>query len=306
VDRSNKPDVIRYPRDRALHAESEQKGIPEVVLVRDVVRIVEVLNLREQSFFGPKSVLAGSMALRCFGSPRFTVYDADFSTTSETVYPETAMQKLLDYSDRFLEITAAPLVPSAEDGTVWKSAPISYRPVFTALVPDPADRTFKADVSFRGLVEPGQERQLILPYELDIWEGDTPVVFVMDPHEIMAEKILGWCVDRHVKHYADLAYIAVVSNPEASTRTIEIDYPRARSVLDAKLTIMTRVHPAKYARFPSIDALVGDLMRAPEFDAQDWRKIMYVRNHRDRFTQAFIQRAVQKIMVPRLRSAGRR
>jgi hypothetical protein len=147
VDRGHERHVIRYPRDRALHAEALEKDIPDPVLVRDIVRVVEVLNLLDKKFFGLRSVLAGSMALRCFGSPRFTVYDADFSTTSETVHPETAMQKLLQYRDRYLEITAAPPVPSAEEGTVWKSAPITYEPAFTALVPDQDDRTFKADVS---------------------------------------------------------------------------------------------------------------------------------------------------------------
>jgi len=297
--------MIRYPGDRDIYRQAGEKAIPAPVLIRDVVRVVEVLNLKAKQFFGTKSVLAGSMALRCFGSPRFTVYDADFSTTSATVHPETRMQKLLDYSDRSLTIEAAPLVPSAEEGSIWKCAPVRYTPAFTALAPDAADRTFKADVSFRGLVEDGQERQLLLPYDLDIWlDDDAPTVFVMNPHEIMAEKILGWCSDRQVKHYADLAFIAVVSNPEARTRVIDIDYSHARNVLDAKLQIMSGVHPAKYARFPTIDSLIADLGQPPVFDAADWRKIMYIRDHRDRFTQSFIQRAVQGIIVPRLRAAG--
>ncbi len=297
--------MIRYPVDLDIHRQAREKAIPAPVLIRDLVRVVEVLNLKTKQFFGTKSVLAGSMALRCFGSPRFTVYDADFSTTSATVHPETRMQKLLEYSDRSLTIEAAPLVPSAEEGSIWKSAPVRYTPAFTALAPDAGDRTFKADVSFRGLVEDGQERQLLLPYDLDIWlENDAPTVFVMNPHEIMAEKILGWCADRQVKHYADLAFIAIVSNPQARTRAVDIDYQHARNVLDAKLKIMAAVHPAKYARFPTIGSLIDDLTQPPVFDAADWRKIMYIRDHRDRFTRSFIQRAVQGIMVPRLRSSN--
>jgi len=75
--------VIRYPDDQATEAEADRHGIPNFVLVRDLVRIVEVLNLARQDFFGTQSVLAGSMALRCFNTPRFTVYDADFATTVE-------------------------------------------------------------------------------------------------------------------------------------------------------------------------------------------------------------------------------
>lgn len=299
--------MIEYPADTDIDHRARENAIPAPVLIRDVVRVVEVLNLKANQFFGPKSVLAGSMALRCFGSPRFTVYDADFSTTSATVHPETRMQRLLDYSDRWLTIEAAPLVPSDEKGSIWKSSPVRYTPAFTALAPDPSDRTFKADVSFRGLVEDGQEQQLLLPYGLDLWpKVDTPTVFVMNPHEIMAEKILGWCAGRHVKHYADLAFIAVVSNPQARTRTISINYQHARDVLDTKLQIMSELHPARYARFPTIDALIDDLGEDPASGPADWQKIMYVRNHRDRFTPSFIQRAVQDIMVPLLRSQSRR
>jgi hypothetical protein len=54
----------------------------------------EVKNLADRDFFNRKSVLAGSMALRCFGSPRFTVYDADLSTSSDTVDPPEAIERI--------------------------------------------------------------------------------------------------------------------------------------------------------------------------------------------------------------------
>ncbi len=63
--------MIEYPEDGATEKEAEKNGIPDFVLIRDLVRIVEVLNLDAQDFFSSKSVLSGSMALRCFGSPRF-------------------------------------------------------------------------------------------------------------------------------------------------------------------------------------------------------------------------------------------
>ena len=211
------PTVIEYPDDRPIAEQASAHALPEPVLVRDLVRVVEVLNLKNQGFFSKDSVLAGSMALRCFGSPRFTVYDADFSTSSQTVDPPTAMKKMLNYRDDELEITAADLVPHDQGGTAWKSAPITFEPVFTSLVPNAEERTFKADVSFRGLLLPGWEVPLLVPYDLDIWQ-EEPLVFVMDPHETVAEKILGWCVHRNVKHYADLAYIALVSQAEPPAR----------------------------------------------------------------------------------------
>ncbi len=95
--------MIDYPNDRNIAAAASRHGIPEPVLVRDLVRVVEVLNLKSQDFFSKRSVLAGSMALRCFDSPRFTVYDADFSTSSDTVNPATAMKAKLAYADDELE-----------------------------------------------------------------------------------------------------------------------------------------------------------------------------------------------------------
>jgi hypothetical protein len=297
--------MINYPVDRAISEQTQIHGLSEPVVVRDLVRVVEVLNLKQQGFFNKDSVLAGSMALRCFGSPRFTVYDADFSTSSETVDPRTEIEEMLRYRDDELEIVPAALVPHDERGTAWKSAPIAYVPVFTGLVPNDGDRNFKADISFRGLVLEGVEVPLTVPYDLDIWK-DEPIVFVMDPHEILAEKVLGWCVHRQVKHYADLGFIALVSQPKAAHRLIELDYATARETLAAKLEAMRTIQPEIYASFQSVDGLIGDLAKPPRFDAKEWVKLMYLRAHRDRFKQDLVARAVREILVPGLRRAAPR
>jgi hypothetical protein len=160
--------MIRYPPDRELLDRAQKLDIPALVLVRDLVRVVEILSLRERGFFSKKSVLAGSMALRCIESPRFTVYDADFSTNSDQVAPPTRMRELLSYEDRELEILPAKLLPHDEEGTAWKSEPIEFRPHFTRIQIPEADRSFKADVSFRGLVRDGVELPLRTPYELNL------------------------------------------------------------------------------------------------------------------------------------------
>lgn len=295
--------MIDYPTDRPIVEQAEKLALDETVLVRDLVRVVEVLNLKQEGFFNKESVLAGSMALRCFESPRFTVYDADFSTSSDTVRPETKMRDLLSYMDDELEIVPAALVPHDDRGTAWESAPIEYRPTFTALVPGANDRTFKADVSFRGLVLPGIETPLLVPYDLGIWP-DPPTVFVMDPHEIVAEKILGWCVNRGVKHYADLAYIALISRPEADPQLIELDYGKARDVTAEKLDRMSGIQPNKYASFTSVDGLIGDLAKPAQFDSKQWIRLMYLRAQRDRFKPAYIEAAVRGILAEGLRRAG--
>jgi hypothetical protein len=106
------------------------------------------------------------------------------------------MKRLLAYEDELSSITPSDLVPYDGAGTNWKSAPITFDPAFTALVPGDNDRSFKADVSFRGLVLHGRELPLRVPYDgLKLWKKPTSV-YVMDLHETVAEKVLGWCAHR--------------------------------------------------------------------------------------------------------------
>ncbi len=291
--------MINYPNDRDLVEQASACGIPEPVLVRDIVRLVEVLNLKRKDFFTKRSVLAGSMALRCFDSPRFTVYDADFSTSADAVHPPTSLKGLLAYQDDALEITPASLVPHDDAGTAWKSAPIAYNPVFTSLVPNPADREFKADVSFRGVMLDGFERELVVPYELELWD-EPPVVFIMDPHETVAEKTLGWCAHQQLKHYADLAYIALVSR-DGEGQLIKLNNAKLRTTLADKLEAMRKLQSNIYEPFPHVDALIDKLEEIPIFPVLQWQRIMYVRQARDRFTQEFLVRAVRELLVPRFR-----
>jgi hypothetical protein len=290
--------VIDYPDDDAIEKEAERHGIPDPVLIRDLVRIVEVINLAAQSFFGAKSVLSGSMALRCFNSPRFTVYDADFATAVEAQPGREQMRDLLRYADDDLEIVPAELTPHDARGTGWKSEPIDYVPAFTSLAPE-GTRQFKAGISSRGLVLPGLEQSVLVPYELGIWD-EAPIVWIMDPHEIAAEKILGWVIHREAKHYADLAFIVLAAQPQAGP-LLELDRSKLRDTLDAKLAIMRALQPDNYAAWASVDDVVRSLAEDPVFSAQEWEKIVYLKSRRDRFNQATLKGAVQTLLVPMLR-----
>jgi hypothetical protein len=289
--------VIGYPDDQVTEAEAIRHGIPDFVLIRDLVRIVEVLNLAKQDFFGTQSVLAGSMALRCFNTPRFTVYDADFATTVAAKRSRQEMRDMLRYADDDLEIAPAELTPHDAGGTAWKAEPITYLPAFTDLAPEDT-RAFKADISNRGLVLPGQEQQLRLPYDLGIWD-EPPVVWIMDPHEIVAEKVLGWVVNRAAKHYADLAFLALAAQPEAGP-LLHLDGTTLRETLAAKLETMRKIQPDRYATLGSIEDVARALQMDPNFSADEWEKLVYLRARRDRFSQATLQRAVQTLLVPML------
>jgi Nucleotidyl transferase AbiEii toxin, Type IV TA system len=292
--------LIDYPDDRETQAQAREHGIPGPVLVRDLVRLVEVLNLKQQDFFSEKSVLSGSMALRCFNSPRFTVYDADFSTTEDAKRDRTEMRNMLRYADDDLEIAPEELVPHDLAGTAWKSEPIRYEPIFTSLAPNASDRQFKADISHRGLIRPGIEQELRIPYDLGIWP-DPPLIWIMDPHEIVAEKALGWCVNRQVKHYADLGFMAIVSRP-GSQRLIDLRSSILRETLAAKLERMRGIQPSHYAAFGSIEDVIEDLAKEPALSPAEWGEIVYLRGRRDRFTTGLVTRAVHELLVPLLRA----
>lgn len=292
--------MIDYPDDEATEAEAEKHGIPGEVLVRDLARVVEVLNMKAKGFFDSRRVLAGSMALRFFNSPRFTVYDADFATAVDAQPTRGELEQLLRYSDDDLEIIPTAPAPHDAGGTAWESKPILYVPAFTSLAPE-GSREFKADIASRGLVLPGVEREFRLPYDLGLWDED-PSVWIMDPHEVVAEKTLGWVANRQAKHYADLGFIALGTRV-APRPLFVLDAAILRETLAAKLEIMRRIQPGRYAAWPSIDDVVGALAEDAVFSRGQWERIVYLRSHRDRFSPDLLKRSVQKILVPMLRGS---
>jgi len=293
--------MIEYPDDAGLRREGGRHGLRTEVMVRDVVRVVEVLNLKRQRFFSKRSVLSGSMALRCFGSPRFTVFDADFSTNSETVDPPLKVKDLLAYEDDMLTITPVSAAAADAGGTLVKVVPIAFDPVFTEIELSDEQRQFKADVSFRKLLLDGREVPLTTPYQLDLWNaGAEETVFVMDPREAMVEKILGWSVHAQAKHYGDVAWMSYeafeVGNPDFDFKGAEL-----RSLLADKLAAMRKLQPDTYASFPHVDAVIGKLGQPPVLDRREWQRMVYLKAHRTRWTQAELHRIVKDLLMPRLR-----
>jgi hypothetical protein len=295
--------MIDYPEDQQLREQASRHDLQAPVLIRDIVRVVEVLNLRAERFFNKHSVLSGSMALRCFGSPRFTVYDADFSTSAETVDPPASMTELLRYSDEDLDIIPAEAVAADQRETLIQIEPIRFDAAFTSIALADQDRQFKADVSFRGLLLDGREVPFDTPYSLSLW-NEAPTVWVMDPVEVLAEKILGWCVHGLVKHYADAAWITIAAQTPGSA--LAFPYPHLRDVLHDKLEIMRDLQPDTYRAFPSVDAVVGKLAQPPQFDQVQWQKLVYLQAHRAAYSQEDLRRVVQETLAAGLRRSQAR
>jgi hypothetical protein len=290
--------MIDYPDDERLREQASLHDLQAPVLIRDVVRVVELLNLRAKQFFNKRSVLSGSMALRCFGSPRFTVYDADFSTSTATVDPPGSMRELLRYSDENLDIIPAAARAADRRETLVQIEPIRFDAVFTNIVLAEEDQQFKADISFRGLLLDGREAPIATPYSLGLWD-EPPSVWVMDPVETLAEKILGWCVHGLVKHYADAAWITIAA--QATGSPLAFSYPQLREVLHDKLELMRALQPDKYSPFPGLEAVVGKLAQPPDFDRVQWQKLVYLHAHRAAYTQADLKHIVQHTLAQQLR-----
>ncbi|HEY7934038.1 MAG TPA: nucleotidyl transferase AbiEii/AbiGii toxin family protein [Solirubrobacteraceae bacterium] len=295
--------MIDYPADQQLRDQASLHDLQAPVLIRDIVRVVEVLNLRAEKFFNKRSVLSGSMALRCFGSPRFTVYDADFSTSAATVDPPASMTELLRYGDENLDIAPAAAIAADQRETLIRVEPIRFDAAFTSIALADEDRQFKADVSFRGLLLDGREVPFETPYSLDLW-SEAPAVWVMDPVEVLAEKILGWCVHGLVKHYADVAWITTAA--QATGSPLAFTYPELRELLHDKLEVMRELQPQVYRAFPSVDAVVGKLGQTPQFDQVQWQKLVYLRAHRAAYSQKDLRRIVQETLAPGLRRSQAR
>jgi len=290
--------MIDYPEDERLREQASLHDLQAPVLIRDIVRVVELLNLRAKEFFNKGSVLSGSMALRCFGSPRFTVYDADFSTSAATVDPPASMTELLRYSDENLDIIPAAARAADRRETLVQIEPIRFDAVFTSIVLADEDRQFKADISFRGLLLDGREVPLATPYSLGLWD-EPPSVWVMDPVEALAEKILGWCVHGLVKHYADAAWITVAAQAQGSP--LAFAYPQLLEVLHDKLELMRGLQPNTYSSFPSVEAVIGKLAQPPDFDCVQWQKLVYLQAHRAAYSQPDLRRIVQQTLAPEIR-----
>jgi hypothetical protein len=269
-------DDIAYPSDDQLSDAAEDTGIPIDVLIRDTVRLVEIRNLLARDFFAADSVLAGSMALRGFGSPRFTIADADFSTSTEKATPDSSLADLFRYQDRLLDIIPEGAYPNDERSTLMKVQPIRFDPAFSVVALTPEQMRFHADVSFRGLVKPGVEMPLVHEHLPGLRLGDESLtVWVMDPAETMAEKILGWCAHGSVKHYVDVAWIATASDmPEFS---FSINYQELRNTLGDKLDLMRQIQTHMYAGLPSVDAVVGELGKPPTLDQSQWGRLAFLK-----------------------------
>ena len=176
-------------------------GLTEEQVVRDIVRIVCIVNLvHNGTLDGKNTVLCGGMAMRCLDSPRMSVFDGDTASRSEPD-PEV-LRDAISYEDQDIAIKAGPL-QKGDDLITFR--PIEYDAQFSEL-PSATDE-FSLSVSHRGVECPELWRRLNHRYPFPLLAHDVEVP-IMNPDEILAEKIVAWWLFGHAKHYNDIAFLA--------------------------------------------------------------------------------------------------
>jgi hypothetical protein len=198
---------LRYPTAAEIRDFTKATGLPAPLVIRDLVRIVELFQLLDDEKLGATGVLTGGMALRLFASTRISLRDLDLvivgGNSSMTV---DVLAGLLGYEDPWL--TIVPEKPE-EWGRrdLFSAAPLQFESRFNPTRLASRDRWLKVDVSLRGTeLKPIPMRFIHgYPFKLGV-EGE--IVKVMHPIEMFAEKIVAYGIFQLSKHLADLAYMS--------------------------------------------------------------------------------------------------
>lgn len=273
------------------------RGLTEEQVVRDIARIVCIVNLvRNGTLDGKNTVLCGGMAMRCLDSPRMSVFDGDTSSRREPD-PEV-LRDAISYEDEEIAIKAGPLQHGDELITF---RPIEYDARFSEL--RGARDEFSLSVSHRGVECPELWRPLNHRYPFPLLAQDLDVP-IMDPDEIMAEKIVAWWLFGHAKHYNDIAFLAGRMVHDGRRDRTPAVKSLVNGLIEKKLRRNREVSPNLASR---VDALSASERRrrfeAPEDHVDpDGRKgfnsLAYL--HGSRPDRADVDRLVQRVVLPLL------
>ncbi|MGC2373215.1 MAG: nucleotidyl transferase AbiEii/AbiGii toxin family protein [Solirubrobacteraceae bacterium] len=256
--------VTKWPTPDDIERYRQELGVPTDAIVRDIARLIAIAHMVDQGQLNEDWVLTGGMALRLRGSPRFTMRDTD--TSSRTGEPDRhVVRNALTLSSDELEVTPA-------DPTEWKpgrklfsAQPIEFSAFFAGLGGQPIEDEFSFTVSWRGLLEPAEHVPLVYPYDqLEVPQTSVPV---MNLTEQVAEKLVGWCAHKLMKHYVDIAWVF-------HRLPHEVDGPRLGTLVQHKLDVGRALFPDAYAQFQDLKSVFmplydPDRHQPPQGDVAD-------------------------------------
>ncbi len=288
-------EVARWPLPDDIDRYQRELHVPADAIIRDIARLVTVAQMVQAAELNDDLVLAGGMAMRLRGSPRFTMSDTD---TSRRIAEAPDRERLA----QALTVDQAELVVTPGDNLGWKlgrklviARPVEYEAYFAGLGGDAVEGEFTFTVSWRGLIEPSQPLLLVHPYaELEL---PRTIVPVMDLAEQVAEKTVAWCAHGLMKHYVDAAWAFYALDEQ-------LDRAKLGRLVDAKLQVGRDLFPAEYADFPdreSIRTALEDPDRhvPPQGDAAD-DKARQLRFDKTSLNKAQAIYVVQNRLLPAL------
>ncbi len=234
--------VSGWPLPDDLERYRAQLGIPVDAIVRDIARLVTVAHMVDVGELNDDLVLAGGMAMRLRGSPRFTMTDTDTSRRTREAPIREHLAEALTIDQDDLTVTPGDVLGWKPGKKLVIARPIDYEAYFAGLGGTPVEGEFTFTVSWRGLVEPSQPLLLVHPYpELEL---PRTIVPVMDLTEQVAEKIVAWCAHGLMKHYVDIAWAVYRLDGE-------IRHDALGRLVDAKLSVGRELFSTEYAAFPT-------------------------------------------------------
>jgi hypothetical protein len=256
--------VTNWPTPDDIDRYRRELGVPPDAIVRDIARLVAIAHMVDQGRLNEDWVLTGGMALRLRGSPRFTMRDTD--TSRRTGEPEQHLiRDALTISSDGLEVTPADPAEWKPGRKLVSAQPIEFTAFFAGLGGQPIEDAFSFTVSWRGLQEPAEHLSLVHPYDtLDLPQTGVPV---MNLTEQVAEKIVGWCAHKLMKHYVDVAWVF-------HRLPHEVNRPRLGPLVQHKLDVGRALFPNAYTQFPDLKSVFmplyePDRHQPPQGDVAD-------------------------------------
>jgi Nucleotidyl transferase AbiEii toxin, Type IV TA system len=286
---------VDYPSDEFIAQFAKAHRLTAADVLRDIARLIAIHQMTvEKKFLSDDCVLCGGVAMRFYGSRRFTVTDTDASYRLDD-WNELDLQAALNIEVEDLTIEAGDPAYWQRKNRLTTAQPVEFSEEFSNFRSDRRQRTFKVTVSRRGLIEPACWRPIVHDYpDMGIEDVNVPI---MDINEQLAEKILGWSVSGLAKHYLDCAWIAARMRAELSRETLI-------RCLAKKLDDAKQREPANYNAFASVDDLRkpledGDSWRAP-LTSEPGRAASIIRYIGTPITMSHARPAIRKHLIPLL------
>jgi hypothetical protein len=203
------------------------------------------------------------MAMRCYRSRRFSVYDSD--TSSIPVVTDQQLLRALNYEDNDLRVSISRIDPEDKGKDLISAHPVEFTPFFTRIALQ--DTTFKVTVSNRGVERPAEWLSLHTGYPFPLWRPEKEYCLpVMARNELLAEKLAAWWMFAPAKHYVDISYLAslLYSDGLVGDQATEDD---VRELVEKKLEVNRSISRKHAAR---VEALTPEARKDRLLNPQDY------------------------------------